>query len=65
MKAQQVETSLHRIAKRAGLGRKLTPNTLRRIFGSDLQPPSNGCWLQQEKRKRSAFGSGVRVDRIR
>ena len=33
---QQVETTVDRVAVRAGLGRKVTPHTLRRTFGSDL-----------------------------
>ena len=32
---QQVETTVDRVAVRAGLGRKVTPHTLRRTFGSD------------------------------
>ena len=33
---QQVETTVERVARRAGLSRKVTPHTLRRTFGSDL-----------------------------
>ena len=33
---QQVETTIERVARRAGLSRRVTPHTLRRTFGSDL-----------------------------
>lgn len=36
MKAQYVEAVVARVATRAGTGRRVTPHTLRRTFGSDL-----------------------------